>query len=220
MFNVTRPSAVPDCLNSGRYNDKEVVDNLIPMFFGKCYICEQDELSDPEIEHFDPHQGDETKKYDWDNLFLACSRCNSIKSTTHKNLLNCCDNSIDMFRSIKCLMPSTVDGDVLVESLIPSNPVQAQNTVKLLDLCYNSKSTPLRGVTRSVLIDKLFDHYTEFLKYRMTIKSKRSSAEEVSHAKGRLTAMLQVKYPFSVFWRWHLLSDTPLLNEMKASVNF
>ena len=219
MFNVIRPAATPKCLEHGKYNDKDVVESLMPMFFGKCYLCEQDDLSDPEIEHFDPHEGDESKKFDWNNLFLSCSRCNSIKSTTHKGLLNCSDPQLDAFRAIKCLMPSTPDGNVQVSSCLPGND-SAERTVKLIDLCYNSKSTPLRGVTRSVLIEKLFAHYTEFLTYRMKIRDKRSSKNEVIDAKGRLISMLKIEFPFSVLWRWHLLSDAFLLKEMEADINF
>lgn len=219
MFNVERPAEVPVCLTNGRYNDREVVDVLIPMFFGKCYLCEQDELSDPEIEHLDPHEGDEAKKLAWENLFLACSRCNSIKSTTHRGLLNCADPALNAFRAIACLMPSTPDDDVQVNNLLVGND-SAERTVTLLRLCYNSQNTPLRGVTRSVLIEKMFSHYTEFLKLRMTIVSKRSSDAEVDVAKGRLQSMLRIGFPFSVFWRWHLLKDTVLLNKVLDVVDF
>lgn len=219
MFNVTRPKEIPACLTNGKYNDKEVVEALYPMFYGKCYLCEQDELADPEIEHFDPHQGDNTKKLDWNNLFLSCSRCNSIKSTTHKDLLNCCRNDIDVFRAIKCLMPSAPDENIQVTAQIANNK-NIERTVNLLKQCYNSESTPLRGVTRSVLVEKLFTHYTDFLSYRRTIRDKRSTDEEVEHAKKRLIAMLKISFPFSVFWKWHILSDSFLSKEMKGDINF
>ena len=88
MFNVTRPIQAPAPLANNCYNHPDVLSALKPMFHGKCYLCERDELHDVEIEHFDPHMGDDTKKYDWDNLFYSCSRCNSLKSNTHTNLLN------------------------------------------------------------------------------------------------------------------------------------
>jgi hypothetical protein len=70
MFNVDRVAPAPASLNKNQYNTKDVVDILEPMFHGKCYLCEQDELTDPEIEHFDPHKGDVTKKYDWGEPLL------------------------------------------------------------------------------------------------------------------------------------------------------
>lgn len=220
VFNTIRQIETPDCLNAGKYNTQEVVSILEPMFFGKCYLCEQDELSDPEIEHFDPHEGDISKKYDWNNLFYSCSRCNSIKGTTYKNLLDCCNQNIDVFRRIKCTVPSTPDDVVGVVAMDVLDCDKTNRTVALLYECYNSKNTALRGITRSVLIENLFDHYAKYLSYRSVLRDKRSTDEEKEHAKGRIKSMLKVAFPFSVFWRWHLLSDTLLKDQLEDLIDF
>jgi uncharacterized protein (TIGR02646 family) len=72
MFNMIRPQPGPDC--STDYRSKEVVTALKTIFHGKCYLCE-DELSDPVVEHFIPHEGDTVKEHDWNNLYYACHRC-------------------------------------------------------------------------------------------------------------------------------------------------
>lgn len=220
MFNTIRPIQAPDCLNFEKYNTHEVVNILEPMFFGKCYLCEQDELSDPEIEHLDPHEGDASKKYDWNNLYYSCGRCNSIKSNTYKNLLDCCDQNIDIFRRIKCTLPSTPDDVVGIIAMEALDCEKTNNTVKLLTECYNADNTALRGITRSVLIEKLFDHYADYLSYRAVLRNKRSTEHEITHAKGRIKSMLQVKFPFSVFWRWHLLNDSLLKTQLIDLVDF
>lgn len=218
MFNVERLAQAPESLNKNKYNAQDVLDILEPMFYGKCYLCEQDELSDPEIEHFDPHMGDETKKYDWNNLYYSCGRCNSIKGTRHTNLLDCCDITIDVLRAIKCLLPSCPDDDIHVSSHIKSP--QAANTVELLDKCYNEKNTPLRGITRVVLMDKLFELHVEFQQYRLILKKKKYTPAEKDLAKDRLTEMIKSHYPFSVFWRWHVLSDEFLSNQLEDVLDF
>jgi len=218
MFNVERIAPAPASLNRNQYNTKDIVDILKPMFHGKCYLCEQDELSAPEIEHFDPHMGDENKKYDWENLYYSCARCNSIKGTRHINLLDCCDNNIDVFRDIKCLLPSCSDSDISITTQM--NNRQANNTVELLNRCYNEKNTPLRGITRAVLMDKLFELHVEFQQYRLTLKLKKHTPEEKAHAKARLTVMIKDHYPFSVFWRWHVLSDTFLSDQLDDVIDF
>lgn len=220
MFNTLRCPDIPGCLNDERYNVKEVVDLLEPMFHGKCYLCEQDELTDPEIEHFDPHRGETAKKYDWNNLYYSCGRCNSIKSYTHTNLLDCCAPDVDVFRRIKCSLPSNPDDPIKVEAVIDPNDVQTTNTVELIDKCYNQANTPLRGITRSVLMEKLFEHYTAFLTYRSTIRNKRSTEDERNHAKNRIVSMLSDSFPFSVFWKWHVLSDTRLHKHFEGEINF
>lgn len=220
MFNAVRSPDSPSCLSAERYNTKEVIDILEPMFFGKCYLCEQDELSDPEIEHFDPHEGDAAKKYDWNNLYYSCGRCNSIKSNAHKNLLDCCDPGVDVFREIKCLLPSTPDSLVDVQATRNPEDEKTRNTVVLIEKCYNEKNTALRGITRSVLMEKLFEHYTDFLTYRLTIRNKRSTDSERQHAMDRIKAMLKDSFPFSVFWKWHVISDSFLSDELECEINF
>lgn len=219
MFNTVRPFPAPDCLNNEKYNTEEVVNLLHPMFYGKCYLCEQDELSDPEIEHFDPHEGDVSKKYDWNNLYYACSRCNSIKGTTHKNLLDCC-SSVDVFKAIKCVVPSIPDDPISVIAMQNIQNPQTINTVELLKRCYNEDNTALRGITKANLVEKIFSHYTDILTYRRTLREKKSTEDEINHAKGRIKAMLKVSFPFSVFWRWYVLSDSFLAKELEDLINF
>jgi len=218
MFNVERVAPAPASLNRNQYNTEDVVDILEPMFHGKCYLCEQDELTDPEIEHFDPHMGDEAKKYDWENLYYSCGRCNSIKGTRHTNLLDCCDNNIDVLRGIKCLLPSCPDSDISISTQL--NNLQANNTVELLNRCYNEKNTPLRGITRVVLMDKLFELHVEFQQYRLTLKKKKYTPDEKALAKARLKEMIKDRYPFSVFWRWYVLSDSFLSEQLDDVIDF
>ena len=218
MFNVIREKPGPKCLNSKEYNTKDVVDILNPMFHGKCYLCEQDELTSPEIEHFDPHKGDESKKYDWHNLYYACGRCNSIKGTKHVNLLDCCDEDIDVFKNIKCVLPSDYASNIVVEAL--NNDDQTINTVTLIERCYNEENTALRGITRSVLMNKLFKLHVDFLGYKLILKEKGSGVSEKSKAKEKLVAMVQDEFPFSVFWKWHVLSNPFLLEQLSDEIDF
>lgn len=218
MFNTTRSPQAPPSLKNKVYNSKDVMDSLESMFFGKCYLCERDELTAPEIEHLEPHENDATKKYDWNNIFYACNRCNNIKSNTHKNLLDCCDPSVDVFRTIKCLLPSTQDGPIIVTAEENPNDQKTMNTVTLISRCYNEHNTPIRKITHAELVDKLFYYYTDILNYRRIIKDKKSTDTERNSAKDRIKVMLSDKFPFSVFWKWYILCDTFLLNEFNGDV--
>jgi uncharacterized protein (TIGR02646 family) len=221
MFNTDRPFPAPDCLNDKKYNTEEVVNLLHSMFHGKCYLCEQDELSDPEIEHFDPHEGDVNKKYDWNNLYYACSRCNSIKSTTYKNLLDCCDSNTDVFRAIKCVVASNPDDPINIIAMpFIQNPQTINTTVELLRKCYNENNTALRGITKINLVEKIFNHYTDMLIHRRTLRDKKSTKTDKQHAKESIESMLKVHFPFAVFWRWHVLSDSFLATELEDLIDF
>jgi hypothetical protein len=201
MFNVTRPQPGPDCATD--YRSKEVMAALRAMFHGKCYLCE-DEVSDPVVEHFIPHEGDPVKKYDWNNLYYACHRCNNIKGTT-TDLLDCCDPTIDISHSIKCVFPGIPGENIVVET--QCDDAKTRNTVHLLDRCYNEDNTGIRSISREMLHEKLFDYYYEFISDRRTLKNHDALPADKERAKAHLTLMQDVSYPFSVFWKWHILSD-------------
>lgn len=208
MFNIIRDVEAPECLSHGIYNDPSVTDALKKIFHGKCYLCEQSRISDPEIEHFIPHEGDAFLKYDWNNLFYSCSRCNSIKSNRHVNLLDCSDPTIDISMEIVHLAPSLTSEDVTIRPSTEDNiNEKTLNTIRLLKECYNSKSTGLRGITRENLLENLLKNYTNFLLSRQTLINLESTEDEIDYAKARMKAMCKIAFPFSVFWKWHIRLD-------------
>ncbi|MEZ9919679.1 HNH endonuclease [Vibrio breoganii] len=208
MFNVTRTYPAPESIAKKQYNKDDVLKKLKPMFFEKCYLCERDEIQDVEVEHFVPHQSNPALKYDWENLYYSCSRCNSIKSNTHINLLDCADSKIDIGNLIRCLMPSTPDGKVKVKATSKTKCDKTQNTVTLLEKCYNLENTALRGISRENLMEQMWDHYTELLLARQILRKKKSGRTAKQAAEETIEAMLDVEHPFSIFWRYYYLNDS------------
>lgn len=47
----------------------------------------------------------------------------------------------------------------------------------------------------------------------MKLVSARSTEQEIQEAKNKLRPMCDVSYPFSVFWRWHLLTDVRVMKK-------
>ena len=174
MFKVERIGDAPTSLARKVYNSPEVVERLNEMFHGKCYLCEQADLDAPEIEHFEPHMENEVLKFDWNNLFYSCARCNSIKGTRHINLVDCCSDDINLVHAIKHMPPIMPDNDVGITTIV-NNP-KVINTVELLNRCFNEDNTALRGITRANLMEKLFKHYTKLLNHRLTIVNRGSTA--------------------------------------------
>ncbi|MDR1380805.1 MAG: HNH endonuclease [Tannerella sp.] len=206
MFNVIRPQPGPDC--SKDYRTEETVKALKTMFYGKCYLCE-DEVRDPVVEHFIAHKGNDSLKYDWNNLFYTCPRCNSIKETNidNKNLAihDCCDASTDVSRAVKCLCPSVPNHDVVVKAQDISD--KTGNTAVLLNRCYNEDNTGIRGISKEALHEKLFGCYCKFIDDRRVLKSRDTLQSEKDKALEHLKKMTEPSYPFSVFWEWHIWSD-------------
>lgn len=79
---------------NGSYNKPDVVERLISDFNNKCYICEIDKLQDPQVEHLKPHFDGKYKelRFDWNNLFLTCGHCNSVKNQRKydNHIIDCC----------------------------------------------------------------------------------------------------------------------------------
>ncbi|MCS1373861.1 HNH endonuclease [Serratia marcescens] len=213
MFNVIRNVAAPICLSHNIYNDPTVTEALKKIFHGKCYLCEQARLSDPEIEHFIPHEGDPDLKYDWSNLFYSCSRCNSIKSNTHVNLLDCSNGEVDVSMEIVHLAPSLSSENVTIRAPQEAVSNETMNTIVLLNECFNSKNTGLRGITRENLMENLFNYHVKYLTSRQILIDFESTEQQIAYAKASLKAMCKISFPFSIFWKWHIRLDTFLLNE-------
>jgi uncharacterized protein (TIGR02646 family) len=206
MFNANRPSPGPDC--SRDYRSKEVVNALKTMFHGKCYLCEND-VSNPVVEHFIPHGGNRELEYEWNNLYYSCHRCNSIKGV-ERDFLDCCDASVDVSKSIKCLCSSVADDDIKVKA--QNVDQKTQNTANLLHRCYNENNTGIRSISREYLHESIFEMYCVFIKYRRILKNRDALSSDKADALEHLKNMVKDSYPFSIFWKWHIKSDSFLAN--------
>lgn len=213
MFNVTRTYPAPPSVERGSYNRHDVLEALRPMFYDKCYLCERDDIQDVEVEHFNPHQNDATLKYSWENLFYSCSRCNSIKSNTHINLLDCTNSAVDVGSLIRCRVPSAPSDDVSVEVHHPEPTLEMLNTARLINECYNLKNTALREISRESLMEQIWEHYAFLLNARQTLSSKRSAQLDKQRAIECIQNMLDVSFPFSILWRNYYLCDSFLVRK-------
>lgn len=65
-----------------RYGHRDIKDALVAENHGKCAYCEAyvRHVSHGDIEHISPKSKDREKTFDWNNLTLACERCNQKKS--------------------------------------------------------------------------------------------------------------------------------------------
>lgn len=223
MFNVIRNYPEPLDLSRKIYNSPEIVGRLRQIFHDKCYLCEQGDLSDPEVEHFKPHGGSDELLYGWDNLFYSCSRCNSIKSHTHRDLLDCTSSDADVFEEIIHLAGNSVNGFIDVRPSSNAPTQETLNTVGLLQKCYNSENTAFRGITKENLMEKIQDDFAYYTELRMVLANLRSTDNEIAQALERMKVICKPSYPFSVFWRWHVITDVRLNrihNNLRETLDF
>jgi hypothetical protein len=145
------------------YRDGPVFDILYDDCNKKCYLCEDKDLIPPIVEHIVPHRGDNCKKFDWDNLLIACHRCNNIKGMVYANILNPLKVDPELYISLDlglgCVFVSGVpfsdcSGEVDQEVV--------DLTVKLLNLIYNNNTTGQQKMASFNLRKKISDELAHF----------------------------------------------------------
>ena len=128
---------------------KDVVfKTLVEDCHNKCYICE-DKPTTINVEHIVPHRGDPELKFDWNNLFIACSHCNSIKHTKYDEILDPtkCDPEEHIALSVD-IIDKLID-KVQVEPLTTDS--STLQTAELLRLVYNGGLTDIKEIECSNL---------------------------------------------------------------------
>ena len=217
MFNVVRQPKAPNSLqNRRKYDSEDVYDALKEIFFNKCYLCETQEPHDVNVEHFDAHMGNLNKKFDWNNLYLVCSRCNNIKGAYYNNLLDCCDEQEDVFEAIKHLPPVTPYAKN-VQVVAMRNDDKTIETQELLDKVFNSDHTVNKRVSGSFLRREVFKQYNLLLDQINDYYSPVATRNDKQIALERITVLIDRTSPYSAFIRWCILEDNelkPLLIEL------
>jgi len=212
MFNVTRPADAPESLAARRsYSEEDVLNKLREIFYDKCYLCEIKDPTSINVEHFDAHQGNLDKKFDWNNLFYVCVRCNNIKLAKYNNLLDCTNDNVDVFRSIKHLPPHTpYQSKIIIEAIFTDE--KTIETAALLDEIFNTEKTINKKITGKYLRKKVFHKYNEYLDDELPQTRKDESLE-------RLQVLMSRNQEFSAFIRWVVLEDEYLRELLGASID-
>lgn len=210
MFNVVRNEPTPASLASKRkYDSADVWKALSKVFHKKCYICETSEPLDINVEHFVPHEGDEDLKFDWNNLYFSCGRCNNIKLAKYDNLLDCCDLNTDVVRAIKHSPPSTPYAKHLkIEAQYNDNKTKL--TAEFLDKVFNSEHTPNKAVSSTFLRKKVFEQYNLLLEQLNNYYASTALPEEKTMAVERIKVLLKATSPYSAFISWCIIEDSEL----------
>lgn len=213
MFKVDRPLEEPTSLKKKGYNSYDVVMALWEMCHKKCYLCETKNPDAPEIEHKEPHENkDEDLKIDWNNLFYSCRRCNSIKGTKHKDIID--SAQVDPITKIIWNIPVSNYSDVTFEKVDNNDEDDSvDNTIELLKRCFNETGTAPRGITRAALVEKIEKKLNHYLRQTLTLRDEDSDEDDIDKARKKLKVMLQSNYPYSAFWRWRFLRDPVLMKD-------
>jgi uncharacterized protein (TIGR02646 family) len=114
---------------SDRYKTKDIRNALEDIYKGKCGFCEQ-EIEQYEIEHYRPKKTYHWIAFSWDNLIVACQKCNGKKGihfelngnkvefeNTEINIrnINCSSSAYDVQEQPKMVNPEITNPLGLIE---------------------------------------------------------------------------------------------------------
>ncbi len=117
----------PTSTEATRYRHPEVKEAIVAETHGKCAYCESKlrHIHHGDVEHIYPKSLDETKRFLWSNLTLACEVCNQNKSNKDPNIRHIIDPyEVDPERHI-----------VFIGAIaFPKGTAEGQSTITLIDL--------------------------------------------------------------------------------------
>lgn len=155
MINADRTVVATPAIRKN-YRTKAVYDALDEVFGPKCYLCEatKKSIDNFEIEHFIPHKGDETLKFDWDNLFPACGGshepCNQIKGVFEEPILNPCNPAHDVEKEIVYELTKIKHEPRFFPNPTSTNLTLATNTCNLLNKIHYGENPKMSRKTAAL----------------------------------------------------------------------
>lgn len=219
MFNAERPKLAPPSLGSKKsWNGSDVLESLRKAFYDKCYICETKDPLSLNVEHFDAHQDDSDKMYDWNNLFLACARCNNLKRHLYNNLINCTDPNLDALRLIRHAPPITPFAKMVTIEPTNNDPKTIQ-TANLIRKIFTDDNTANKEITGTFLRKRVYKRYAKLLEHINTYIDDDSLESQKNDAILRIKNLMSKKQEYSAFLRWAILDSPELFEIVKDSID-
>ncbi|MDR0995525.1 MAG: HNH endonuclease [Tannerella sp.] len=115
-------------------NNENINQQLLDDQYGKCCYCERLVDTDFQIEHLQSQHNHPELINDWDNLYLACSYCNSHKSDSFDNIM--APSKYNVEEIIK-QEDDSKNSKVIFSS--NNEDEKVKQTIKLLSLLFNGK---------------------------------------------------------------------------------
>jgi hypothetical protein len=211
MLYFPKSQPAPDCLATeqakanGDYKCGCVLNRLANDFKNKCYLCEDKTATTINVEHFVAHQGDNTLKFQWNNLFYACGHCNNIKLAKYNSLLNC---TTDLTIEAKICYDIKPFPKEVPQFLAIDNSENTQQTVELLSAIFNG-TTPLKKLESANLRDKLLKDIYIFQSLLIEYFGYKDSdlIEEAKDLVPKIKLHINKAANFASFKRWIIFSN-------------
>lgn len=221
MINIKKSQPAPLCLSdekekaNGDYKCGNVLKLLKKDFYNKCYICEEREPSSINTEHFKPQKKYPELIFDWNNLFFACTHCNSIKGVKD-NLIDCSDNSEIITDLLKFEIKPFPKEKAKITPII--SRLDINSTAQLLNEVYNG-TTELKNIEGLNIRNKLIREIVEFGRLLQEYYDFGLSKEDKEYLQKKIKQRLSKEAPFTAFKIWIIKDNEELMKEFKGLIN-
>ena len=207
----------------GEYNLPSVREQLKKDFYRKCYICGGSVRHGYNIEHLRPHHDGARKDLmlAWDNLFLSCPNCNSIKNqkSYETHIIDCCETDPE-----KMIRQEIYRGKVAV-SVLENSPsrVDAERTAKLIEECFNCTTETQRAEICTQKRRELKALAISLCKKLRRYRDLRDSAENCNEAactkaKNEVLDMIDIRSEYAAFLRTFVRDRLEMFPEFESIV--
>ena len=197
----------PEPVTADNYRSGKIFKTICEDFHKKCYLC-GNKIRAVNIDHIVPHRGDPILKIDWNNLFLACVHCNSIKSDIFDNIINC--TIVDPEDVIKVLyipFPTYIPKFKLKDEN-RGHAVQGKQTIDLLDRIFNEPTTSQKVFEAGTLCDDLYQEVKLLINEIETYRDA-TNVDDEEKCLIRLRSQLSRSSPFAAFKRAYVRGMNP-----------
>lgn len=206
MIQLQKTTTAPASLaNKKRYDSDDVKDLLAKDHYDKCYICERQRTTDFQIEHLHSQEHYPNERYNWENLFFACSYCNGRKSSFFDGIANPTKEAIEE-KIVQNLNYNKADFDTNDTS------EAIQQTIKLLNRIFNGKNA-----IRRVKEERFFEEFlSKMNNFEKAINDYLSAP--TPETKQVIKELLSIKEEFLGFKYWIIKNNPTLLAEFSNDI--
>lgn len=206
MIQLQKTTTAPASLtNKKRYDSDDVKDLLAKDHYDKCYICERQRITDFQIEHLHSQEHYPNERYNWENLFFACSYCNGRKSSSFDSIANPTKEAIEE-KIVQNLNYNKADFDTNDTS------EAIQQTIKLLNRIFNGENR-----MRNFKEERFFEEFlSKMNNFEKAINDYLSTP--TPETKQVIKELLSIKEEFLGFKYWIIKNNPTLLADFSNDI--
>ena len=209
MIQLQKTTIAPDSLTTKkRYDGEDVKALLAKDQYDKCYICERQRTTDFHIEHLHSQKNYPVERYNWENLFFACSYCNGRKSDKFDDIVNPTKEAIE-----EKIVQKLNYRDNKADFITNDTSETIQQTIKLLNRIFNGKQSNLRDFNEKAFFR---DFSARMSVFEQAVYDYLSAP--TSETKEVIRELLSIEQEFLGFKYWIIKNNPTLFREFSNNI--